>query len=111
MALREPTFFILTALAGEPLYGYAIMREVETLSHGGLRLSAGTLYAALDRLTTDGLVAVDREERVDNRVRRYYRLTERGGAALRVEAAGLRERSAVATDRLATWRPALGDTR
>jgi DNA-binding PadR family transcriptional regulator len=39
---------------------------------GGVRLRAGTLYTALDRLRTDGLIAADREEIVDNRLRRYY---------------------------------------
>ncbi|MFI7110127.1 PadR family transcriptional regulator [Nonomuraea sp. NPDC050227] len=43
-----------------------------------VRLRAGTLYAALDRLHAEGLVAADREEVVDGRARRYYRLTSDG---------------------------------
>ncbi len=62
MALREPTFFILTALADQPRHGYGVMQAVAELSGGRLRLRAGTLYAALDRLTADGLLAVEREE-------------------------------------------------
>jgi Transcriptional regulator PadR-like family len=39
-------------------------------------LRAGTLYGALERLDADGLIGVDREEVVDRRLRRYYRLTD-----------------------------------
>lgn len=89
MAVQEPTFFILTALAEEPLHGYGVMQAVGELSGGRLRLRAGTLYAALDRLTDDGLVVVDREEAVDGRLRRYYRLTDSGVRALQAEVARL----------------------
>jgi DNA-binding PadR family transcriptional regulator len=47
----------------------------------------GTLYTALDRLREDELIGVDREEIVDNRLRRYYRLTPAGGALWFVELA------------------------
>jgi DNA-binding PadR family transcriptional regulator len=70
--MREPTFMILTALAAGPQHGYGIMTEVERISDGRLVLRAGTLYAALDRLTRDGLIAADREEVVEGRLRRYY---------------------------------------
>ncbi|MFE9207318.1 PadR family transcriptional regulator [Micromonospora sp. NPDC007230] len=107
--MREPTFLTLAALAGPPLHGYGVMRQVAVLSEGRVKLSAGTLYAALDRLTAEGLIAIDREEAVDGRVRRYYRLTEQGGAALRQEAARLRSNAEVAVKRLAGWtsRPGL----
>lgn len=83
--LREPTFLILTALAGGPRHGYGVIQEVERLSQGRTRLRAGTLYAALDRLGGEGFIEVDHEEVVDGRLRRYYRLTEAGGTALDVE--------------------------
>lgn len=106
--MREPTFLTLTALAGPPLHGYGVMRQVAVLSGGRVRLSAGTLYAALDRLTAEGLIAVDREEAVDGRVRRYYALTERGGTALREEAARLSSNAEAAVKRLAAWTPQPG---
>ncbi len=43
-----------------------------------MRLRAGTLYSAQDRLRLDGLVRVDREEVVEGRLRRYYQLTAEG---------------------------------
>jgi DNA-binding PadR family transcriptional regulator len=88
--MQEPTFLILTALAAEPTHGYGVIRAVEQLSQGEVVLRPGTLYGALDRLTEQGLVEVDREEAVDGRLRRYYRLTESGAAAL--EAQGQRRR-------------------
>jgi DNA-binding PadR family transcriptional regulator len=98
--LREPTFLILTALAGEPLHGYAVISEVADLSGGRLKLRPGTLYGALDRLSDDGLVTVDREEIVDGRLRRYYRLTESGDATLRAEVDRMRRNAEAAAARL-----------
>jgi PadR family transcriptional regulator PadR len=88
--LRRPTYFILAALLEGPLYGYGIIKRVEELADGELRLRAGTLYAALDRLADQGLVIADHEEVVAGRLRRYYRLTPEGGATLAAEAAQLR---------------------
>jgi DNA-binding PadR family transcriptional regulator len=83
--MQEPTFLILAALAGGDLHGYGIIKEVETLSDGRLRHSAGTLYGALDRLKNDGLVEVVGEERIEGRLRRYHRLTDSGANALEQE--------------------------
>ncbi|HYN96314.1 MAG TPA: PadR family transcriptional regulator, partial [Pilimelia sp.] len=99
-ALREPTFLILTALARAPLHGYGLINEVAALSDGRLTLRPGTLYGALDRLGDDGLVTADREEVVDGRLRRYYRLTDEGAAVLGAEAERLRLNVAAATRRL-----------
>lgn len=83
--LREPTFLILAALAREDLHGYGILKEVESLSGGRVRLAPGTLYGALERLKQEGLVRVTREERFEGRLRRYYQLTDAGEATLRQE--------------------------
>jgi DNA-binding PadR family transcriptional regulator len=90
MPLREPTFFILTSLTTEPLHGYGIVQAVAALSGDRVRLQAGTLYGALDRLKDDGWVELDREEVVDGRLRRYYRLTDTGAGVLAAETARLR---------------------
>jgi DNA-binding PadR family transcriptional regulator len=106
--LHEPTFLLLTALAEGPQHGYGIMTDIERLSGGRVRLKAGTLYAALDRVVTEGLAEADREEVVDGRLRRYYRLTPRGGDRLAAEATRLQHNAAVATARRKRWRP-IGD--
>jgi PadR family transcriptional regulator len=86
LAMREPTFHVLAALLGGPLHGYGIIKRAHELSDGRVRLAAGTLYVALDRLRDAGLVEVDREEVVEGRARRSYRLTGAGREALRAEA-------------------------
>jgi DNA-binding PadR family transcriptional regulator len=107
--LQEPTFLLLTALAGGPQHGYGIMTDVERISGGRVKLRAGTLYAALDRVVAEGLVEADREEVVDGRLRRYYRLTPLGGDRLAAEAERLQHNAAVATKRLTLRRRAIGD--
>jgi PadR family transcriptional regulator PadR len=102
--MREPTFWILTALAEQPLHGYAVMQAATRLSDGQVTLQAGTLYAALDRLAAEGQVVVDREETIGGRPRRYYRLTGDGASALRAESDRLR-RSAQAATRQLSLRP------
>ena len=84
--MREPTYFILAALLDGPLHGYAIAQAAREASGGRVRLTAGTLYGALDRLSGEGLIALDREEAVNGRPRRYYVITEDGRAALVQEA-------------------------
>lgn len=102
--LREPTFLLLTALAQGPQHGYAVIEDVARITDGRVRLRAGTLYAALDRLRTDGLIEVDREEIVQSRLRRYYRLTGVGEQRLTAESARLRQQVSVAETRLRTRR-------
>jgi PadR family transcriptional regulator, regulatory protein PadR len=89
MAIKSMTgqaFFVLTALADGPRYGYGIVREVVELSQGRVKLKIGSLYGVLDRLSADGLIEPDREEAHDGRLRRYYRLTADGRRALAEEA-------------------------
>ena len=103
--MREPTFLILTALAGGPRHGYGIIQEVTGISAGRVALLPGTLYTALDRLSAQGLVEHDRDEIVDGRLRRYYRLSTDGVLALDAEAARLRELATAAETRLRSLRP------
>jgi len=98
--MQETTFLILTALADSSQHGYAIMTAVREISQGRVRLRAGTLYAALDRLSAEGLVTVDREEIVDSRLRRYYKLTPAGVKQLAAEAARLHANAIAALSRL-----------
>jgi DNA-binding PadR family transcriptional regulator len=99
-AMQEATFLILTALATGSQHGYGIITEVSQISGGRVRLRAGTLYTALDRLRIDEMIAVDREEIVDNRLRRYYRLTPKGSQKLAAKVARLQANAAAALSRL-----------
>lgn len=98
--MQEATFLILTALAEGTQHGYGIISEVAKISGDRVKLRAGTLYTALDRLRADGLIDVDREEVVDNRLRRYYRLTPTGTTRLAAEAERLQANANAALTRL-----------
>lgn len=98
--MQEATFLILTSLAEGSQHGYGIINDVAGISGGRVRLRAGTLYTALDRLRMDGLVEVDREEVVEGRLRRYYQLTPSGTKLLAAEAARLQSNATVAMRRL-----------
>jgi DNA-binding PadR family transcriptional regulator len=101
--MTQPAFFVLTALAGGPRHGYGIVGEVADLSEDRVRLKIGTLYGVLDRLVAEGLVELDREEAHQGRLRRYYRLTERGGSALADEAERQAADARTAVERLRDW--------
>ena len=98
--LQEPTFLILAALAEQPMHGYGVIQEVMALSDGRVTLRPGTLYGALDRLVEQGLAEADREEIVDGRLRRYYRLTDAGASLLEAEAQRLASNAEAAVARL-----------
>ncbi|WP_460364419.1 PadR family transcriptional regulator [Actinocorallia lasiicapitis] len=105
--MREQSYLILLALVAGPLYGYGIIAAVRELSDERVRLGPGTLYSALDRLSGEGLIALDHEEVVDGRFRRYYRLTPPGGDAVTAETERLTALAERARTRLAP-RPQLG---
>ena len=98
--MQEATFLILTALAAGSQHGYGIISDVAKISDGRVQLRAGTLYAALDRLRLDGWITIDREEIVESRLRRYYRLTPDGTRELATEAARVTSNAATALARL-----------
>ena len=62
----------------EQMYGYEITQKVKELTAGEMKLTEGALYPALHKLEADGMLETFNEI-VDNRVRKYYRLTEEGG--------------------------------
>jgi PadR family transcriptional regulator PadR len=98
--LREPTYFVLASLLDGPLHGYGVIKRAAKLSDGRVRLSAGTLYGALERLAAEGAIRIDREERVSGRERRYYALTDAGATVLADEAQRLASAARVVERRL-----------
>ena len=88
--LTPAGFHVLLALASGEAHGYAVMRFVDQLTEGAVRLGPGTLYRTLARLAADGLVVetegADQHAAHEAR-RRYYRLTPLGLEAARQEAA------------------------
>jgi DNA-binding PadR family transcriptional regulator len=94
LPLTEGVFHVLLVLAGGDTHGYAILKEVKYLTGGSVSLSAGTLYAILRRLESEGMM-VERKDRptpeLDDERRRYYSLTEFGLRVARAEAERLQD--------------------
>jgi DNA-binding PadR family transcriptional regulator len=59
------------------MYGYEITQKVKALTKGELQITEGALYPSLHKLEAEGLLDVE-VARVDNRLRKYYKLTEKG---------------------------------
>jgi DNA-binding PadR family transcriptional regulator len=94
LPLPTPTFHILIALADGERHGYAILQDIEARTSGAVRMSAGTLYRAIQRLVEEGViveVAKRPAKLLDDERRRYYRLTQFGLAVARAETARLQE--------------------
>ena len=54
-ALTEAVYYILLSLM-QPLHGYGIMQNAEELSHGRVKLAAGTLYGAINTMLEKGWI-------------------------------------------------------
>jgi DNA-binding PadR family transcriptional regulator len=99
-SLTEPVFLILVSLAEEPRHGYAILKDVETLSNQRIRMSTGTLYGALRRMLEDGWIEHFQEADA-RRGRQAYRLTTPGRTVLNGEVDRMKVLARVASSRLA----------
>ena len=99
--LTEPVLLILMSLAGRPRHGYALMKDIETLSNGRVRLSTGTMYGALRRLLVDRWI--ERFSQDDtSRDKQAYRLTASGRKQLELELDRMKDLTRIATARLRT---------
>jgi DNA-binding PadR family transcriptional regulator len=97
--LGEPVLLILLSLAQEPRHGYALMRDIEHLSGGRVRLSTGTLYGALQRLLRENWI--ERFELEDtSREKQAYKLTAAGRRALQGELERMRQLTRAAAARM-----------
>lgn len=87
--LRPVEFDILLVLAGRESHGYGIIKEVEEESGGANRIATGTLYRALRRLTSTGLVMASGRRRTSDasdEKRRFYALASFGRDVAAAEA-------------------------
>jgi DNA-binding PadR family transcriptional regulator len=93
-----PATLILSSLAEGTKHGYALTKDIEAFA--GVRLAPGTLYEALSRLESQGLIeAVDSDDR-----RRPYRLSAAGAVALRAHLDAQRRVADIGLRRLAgSW--------
>jgi len=92
LPLPSATLHILVALGPGEKHGYAIMRDVEALSDGAVRMGPGTLYGSVKRMLADGLIEETESQTdpgLDDQRRRYYRLTGLGAKVSAAELARL----------------------
>jgi DNA-binding PadR family transcriptional regulator len=97
--LSEPVLLILLSLADTPRHGYALLKDIETLSRGRVRLSTGTLYGALRRLLEDRWIERFAQEDT-SREKQAYRLTSAGRAQLECELDRMKQLTRAAGARL-----------
>ena len=85
LPLPTAWFHILVALGEGERHGYSIMQDVAVRTHDKLRLGPGTLYAALKRLSGEGLVKECGDASSADERRRIYRITPFGRAVALAE--------------------------
>lgn len=107
LPLTETTYFILLSLSPKPKHGYAIMKDVQTLSENRVVLSTGTLYGALKRLLDQGWIVrlEDTRSKGNTRDRKVYELSEHGRSVLKDEIARLNKLLAAANQHVVTEHP------
>lgn len=74
----------------DKMYGYEITKKVKELSQNKIIIKEGALYPALHRLKSKGFLEVEMLK-VDNRVRKYYKLTQNGNKESIAKTAELEE--------------------
>jgi PadR family transcriptional regulator, regulatory protein PadR len=81
---------LLYLINAEPMYGYQMIKVLETRTKGYFQFKEGTLYPALHRLEKAGFIKGKWEKLSNGQERRYYYITEKGQNAL--------------SERVETWR-------
>jgi transcriptional regulator len=76
---------ILKMLAFEPMNGWGINHRLRQLSSDALQVSHGSLYPALHKLESDGLITSEWRTTESNRRAKFYTLTKVGRKFLRIE--------------------------
>lgn len=76
---------ILKALSWGPMHGYAVAQWIERATDDALRIEEGTLYPALHRLENREWIAAEWGRSENNQRAKFYALTPKGRAQLRVE--------------------------
>ena len=87
--MTEASFYILLSLIS-PLHGYGIIKKIEEMTAGRLKIAAGTLYGALGMLLDARLIRALGEDE-NNKRRKLYEATDLGFELLRIEIRRLAE--------------------
>jgi PadR family transcriptional regulator PadR len=73
---------ILKTLSWQPMHGYQVSRAIRVATEEELQLEEGTLYPALHRLETKGMIEAEWGLSENNRRAKYYTLTAAGRRSL-----------------------------
>ncbi|WP_404430888.1 PadR family transcriptional regulator [Sutcliffiella horikoshii] len=84
--MTETAFYILLSLT-EPRHGYGIIKHVEEISNGRIRLGSGTIYGTLTKMQKDGVITVF----ADAERKTVYEITDSGKELITAEIARLKE--------------------
>lgn len=84
--MTETAFYILLSLT-EPRHGYGIVKHVEEISSGRLRLGSGTVYGTLTKMQKDGVITVF----ADEERKTLYEITDLGKQLILAEIGRLKE--------------------
>ena len=76
---------ILKSIATEPRHGWAIAKRIQAASGDVLQIKQGSLYPALHRLESQGLIRAEWKESETGRESKFYSLTRAGRAQLETE--------------------------
>lgn len=76
---------ILKALSLQPIHGYGILVRIQQLSKERLQIQQGSLYPALYRLESRGLIRAEWGESENGRRAKFYQLSTAGKRQLKIE--------------------------
>jgi len=84
--MTETAFYILLSLT-DPTHGYGIIKRVEELTNGRLKLGSGTIYGTLTKMQNDGMIIVFSDEKRKT----IYEITSIGKNVMQAEIIRLKE--------------------
>ncbi|ANU11886.1 PadR-like family transcriptional regulator [Planococcus antarcticus DSM 14505] len=84
--MTETAFYILLSLT-KPRHGYGIVKHVEEITAGRLRLGSGTVYGTLTKMQKDGVIVVF----ADEQRKTVYEITDTGNQLMHEEITRLKE--------------------
>lgn len=91
------------SLASEPRHGYAILKDIEAITEGRVKMSTGTLFGALNRMLTGGWIRRAKSDDT-SRDKQHYEVTAKGTEVLEMEVARMRLLARRATARMSPRR-------
>ena len=77
-SIDHTKLLVLSMLAGEDMYGYQMIVELERRSDHTFDMKEGTLYPVLHGLERTGAVEAYEQEAPSGRMRKYYHITKKG---------------------------------